>query len=216
MWTWASPTYIRGRSSIQEKKPNRAHFLSLLENTPKLSTITGYKYNTTLPMLNFSTILCTKCQPLSKTSPITTSFPAGPHAVLGLEVIFFFSMAFLTHFLPNFCKIILSWGQPVLMHKATMGFLVVYSKKNIFLQGLPWQRAKSELIWHTGFFGLLMSPACPWLPHGWERWGCSRQLRDAGRGKETEDLRNSSGLHCVPCKHSPRTLWSLHSFEGHS
>lgn len=41
--------------------------LILLENTPQLFTLIGYKYNTTLPthlILNFSIILCTKHQPL--------------------------------------------------------------------------------------------------------------------------------------------------------
>lgn len=123
---------IDQRNKQYTRKINRAHFLMLLENTPKLSTITGYKCNTTLPTLltlNFSTILCTQYQSLSKIFPTTMSFPAWPHAVLGLEIIFFISMTFLPHFLPNFFKTILSWDWPVLMCKATMGFLVVYNKK---------------------------------------------------------------------------------------
>lgn len=167
-------------------------------------------------MLNFSTILCTKCQPLSKISPITMSFPAGPHAVLGLEVIFFFSMAFLTHFLPNFCKTILTRGLPLLMHKATMGFLVVYSKKTFSFRVCPDKELKVSLFGildSLGFWCLLPALGYPMGGRGGDAAGSWGTL---GERKETEDLRNSSGLHCVPCKHSPRTLWSLHSFEGHS
>lgn len=94
------------------------------------------------------------------------SFPAGPHAVLGLEVIFFFSMAFVTHFLPNFCKTILSRGQPVLMHKATMGFLVVYSKKTFSFRVRPAKELKVAYLayWILWAFDVSCLPlATPWV-----------------------------------------------------
>lgn len=62
---------------------------------------TGYKYSTILPILpilNFSTILCTKYQPLEMISPKTMSFPAELHGVLGLQLIFFITWLFLLIF----------------------------------------------------------------------------------------------------------------------
>lgn len=62
---------------------------------------TGYKYNTILPILpilNFSTIFCTKYQPLEMISPTTMSFPVELHGVLGLQLIFFITWLFLLIF----------------------------------------------------------------------------------------------------------------------
>lgn len=73
-WICTSPISIRRMSSTQGKKQNKtmkkknmAHLLMLLANIPKSSTMLGYKYDPTLStllILNFSAILCTKYQPL--------------------------------------------------------------------------------------------------------------------------------------------------------
>lgn len=129
-----------------KKKKRLGLFIHALRKQPQIvhQNKTGYKYNTTLPIhpiLNFSTILCTKYQPLEMTSPTTMSFPAELHAVLGLQVTFFITMVFLTHFLPNFFKIRLSWGYPMLIFKYIWAFLLCITQ-NTSLWDLSWHRAK--------------------------------------------------------------------------
>lgn len=72
---WEPTTYIdykneqypRKKAKQNNEKKNTAHLIMLLANIPKSSTMLGYKYDPTLStllILNFSAILCTKYQPL--------------------------------------------------------------------------------------------------------------------------------------------------------
>lgn len=217
-WIWASPILTRGMSSAPKGRKGKTGLIySCSWKTPPnypLEKAVSIPPPFLRSWCRVSTILCTKHQLVQKISP-TTSFPAGPHAVLGLEVTFFISITFLTHFLPDFFKTTLSWGPPVLTCKVTMGFLIV-CHTNHFHQDLPWQRATklaASAYWkHLAFDVSCLPLATPWIGEVGMKQAVGGEW---GREKKW-DLWSSSGLHCVPSKHSLQTLCSLYSFEGQS